>query len=190
MTVALEQAFRELRYHLRVLRDGLEALSMTAEEDTPTRNDVVVAARLSDALLAARGMLEEASSAADAAYRGAAHPLDTNLAWGALIDCQDRFHRFAHNFALELTSYERLDDLRTVGKERGAHWLRWAGVVRQGLEQGRAHVEEVRNAIFVCWQELTERIVTGAVSIQNTTIGQQFTMPEHESPRPLHADTV
>jgi hypothetical protein len=189
MTMALEQAFRELRQHFRILRDGLEALTMTAEEDRPTRNDVVVAGRLSDALLAARGLLEEANSAADEAYRALVHPLDTNSARQALINCQERFHRFAYNFAFELASYERLDDLRTVGTERGAHWLNWAGVVQQGLEQGLTHVEDVRNAIFLCWQELTERIVAGAVSIKNTTIGQQFMVPERAEHQTLHTDT-
>jgi hypothetical protein len=32
----------------------------------------------------------------------------------------------------------------------------------------------------LCWQELTEKLGTGSVSVQNTTIGQQITLPEHE----------
>jgi hypothetical protein len=178
MTVALESAFRELQRHFEVLRDSLEALSMTAEEDRPTRDDVVVAARLSDAVLAARGLLEEASGAAGEAARAVAYPLNVERARRALTTCQERFHRFAHHFSFELASFERIDDLRSVGEERGAHWLNWVDVVRQALEQCRAQVEEVRNAVFLCWQELAERIGAGAVSVQNTAIGQQIAVPE------------
>lgn len=170
--MAAETTFREMQGHVRMLQEALEALGTTVEEDKPKRDDVVVAASLSDAVLASRGLLEEASTAADDACRAVLYPLDGDRARRALALCQERFHRFAHHFSFELASYERLDDLRTVGEERGQHWLNWASVVRHELEQSRALVEDVRNSLFVCWQELAERIATTSVSIQNTSIGQ------------------
>ena len=99
------------------------------------------------------------------------YPLDGDRARRALTLCQERFQRFARHFSFELASYERIEDLRTVGEERGEDWLYWAGVVKRALEQSREQVEEVREKLFVCWQELAERIATTSVSIQNTTIG-------------------
>jgi hypothetical protein len=170
--VAAEATFRDMQGQLRVLQEALEALGMTVEEDKPKWDDVVVASNLSDAVLASRGLLEEASAVADDAYRAVEYPLDGDRARRALTLCQERFHRFAHHFSFELASYNRIDDLRSVGEERGQDWLNWANVVKQGLEQSRALVEEVRNTLFRCWQELSERIATTSVSIQNTTIGQ------------------
>jgi hypothetical protein len=170
--VAAEATFRDMQGQLRVLQEALEALGMTVEEDKPKWDDVVVASNLSDAVLASRGLLEEASAAADGACRAVEYPLDGDRARRALTLCQERFHRFAHHFSFELASYDRIDDLRSVGEERGQDWFYWVGVVKQGLEQSRALVEEVRNTLFLCWQELAERIATTSVSIQNTTIGQ------------------
>jgi hypothetical protein len=170
--VAAEATFRDMQRQLQILQEALEALGTTVEEDKPKRDDVVVASNLSDAVLASRGLLEEARSAAYDACRAVGYPLDGDRARRALTLCQERFHRFAHHFSFDLASYDRIDDLRSVGEERGQDWLNWASVVRQGLEQSRALVEEVRNTLFLCWQELAERIANTSVSIQNTTIGQ------------------
>jgi hypothetical protein len=176
--VPLEQSFAELQRHLRTLQEALEALGTTVDEDKPTRDDVVVASRLSDDLLAVRGLLEEALSAADDACRAIAYPLDGDRTRRALTACQQHFHRFAHSFSFELARYDRMDDLSTVGRERGQEWLHWVSVVKQALEQSCELVEEVRSAVFVCWQELAERIANAAVSIQNTSIGQQISIAE------------
>ena len=176
--MALEQTFAELQRHLRTLQEALEALGTTVDEDKPTRDDVVVASRLSDDLLAVRGLLEEALGAADDACRATAYPLDGERARRALTACQQHFHRFAHSFSFELASYDRIDDLGSIGRERGQEWLNWVGVVKQALEQSCELVEEVRSAVFLCWQELAERIANTTVSLQNTSIGQQISVAD------------
>jgi hypothetical protein len=163
-----------MQSRVRTLQEALEALGTTVDEDRPTRDDVVVAARLSDDLLAARGLLEEVLTAADAACRAIAYPLDGDRARRELSVCQKQFQRFAHAFSFELAGYDRIDDLASVGRERGREWLAWVSVVRQALEQCQVLAEEVGNALFLCWQELSGRIATTPVSIRNTAIGQQF----------------
>ena len=121
--MALERTFADLQRHLRILQEALEALGTTVDEDKPTRDDVVVASRLSDDLLAIRGLLEEALGAADDACRATIYPLDGERARRALTTCQQHFHRFAHSFSFELACYDRMDDLSTVGRERGQEWL-------------------------------------------------------------------
>jgi hypothetical protein len=176
--VALEQTFAELQRHLRTLQEALEALGTTVDEDKPTRDDVVVASRLSDDLLGVRGLLEEAVGAADDACRAITYPLDGDRARRALTACQQHFHLFAHSFSFELACYDRIDDLSCVGRERGQEWLNWVSVVKQALEQSCGLVEEVRSAAFLCWQELAERIANTTVSIQNTSIGQHISVAD------------
>jgi hypothetical protein len=170
--VAIETTFAELQQQLRTLREALEALSTTVDEDRPKQDDVIVAARLSDDLLAARGLLEETLAAADNACRAAAYPLDAERARRALILCQQHFQKFAHVFAFELAGHTRFDDLASIGRERGRGWAEWVSVVTQALEQSAALVEEITDTLFCCWQRLAARLATASVSIQNTTIGQ------------------
>ena len=116
--MAAEAIFREMRAQIQILQEALEALGTTVEEDKPQWDDVVVTVRLSDAVLASRGLLEEARAKADDACRDVVYPLDGDRARRALALCQERFHRFAHHFSFELASYERLDDLRRENSRR------------------------------------------------------------------------
>jgi hypothetical protein len=176
--VAIETVFTELQHRLRSLQEALEALGTTVDEDRPARDDVIVASRLSDDLLAVRGLLEEVLAPADEATESVAYPLDGDRARRALIVCQQRFQRFAHTFSFELAGFERLDDLTSVGRERGRDWHDWVSVVKQALEQSRILSEEVGSSLFLCWQELAERIANTSVSIRNTAIGQQGSAAE------------
>lgn len=174
----IEQTFRDLVRQLRELQEALEGLGTTVDEDKPGGGDVVVASILSDAVLAASGFLEEARQAAGEAHRAVLGSLDADGARRALIRCQKRFHRFAAHFASEFGSYDRIDDLRSVGRERGQDWRNWVTVVTQALEQCREFLEEARNALFLCWQELTERMSMTSVPVRATNIGQQFSARE------------
>ena len=170
--MALQKSFQTLCGQLRELQEVLEALNTTVEEDRPRRKDVVVASSLSDALLAVRGLLEESRAAADEAYEAAGQTPDLDRARRGLITCQERYHRFASEFSHDLASCERMADLASVARERGRDWASWVKVVKQGLGQGQALVEEGREALFLCWQDLAERLGTASVSVQNTSIGQ------------------
>jgi hypothetical protein len=172
--VVLQKSFRKLRDVLQELQDLFEALSTTIEEDRPRRKDVVVASSLGDTVLAVRGLLEESCLAADAACTAVGAPGDLHQARRALITCQEQFHRFASDVARELASCERIADLSSVASERGRDWANWVKVVRQSLEQGQALIEDGREALFLCWQDLSERLGMTALSIRTTNIGQQL----------------
>jgi hypothetical protein len=182
--VALQKSFRDLCIRLQELREVLEAVTTTVEEDRPRRKDVVVASSLGDAVLAVRGILEESRAAADEAWEAVGHPLDVDRARRALITCQERFHRFAAEFSRDLASYERMTDLASVARERGRDWASWVKVVKQGLEQCQALVEEGREALFLCWQDLAERFGAASVSVRTTNVGQQFSLQEPTEKRP------
>ena len=136
--MALENTFRTLQIELQRLREALEELSTTVDEDKPARDNIVVAARLGDSVLGVRGILEEALTAAGEAARAVTPPMDTQWARRALSACQDQFHRFTRQFSWDLVCYERIDDLMSVARERGRHWSAWVTVVRQALDQCRS----------------------------------------------------
>ena len=170
--MAMQKGFRALRAQLQELQEALEALNTTVEEDRPKRKDVVVASSLGDAVLAVRGILEESRVAADEACEAVRHHLDVDRARRALTTCQERFHHFEAEFSHDLASYERMADLASVAQERGREWASWVKVVKQGLEQCQALVEAGRDALFLCWQDLTERLGTASVQVRNISIGQ------------------
>jgi hypothetical protein len=172
--MAIEKTFKELRAGLQRLQEALEAVSTIVEQDKPARGEVVVATKLSDALLAIRGTLEESRAAAEDGELAVGHPLDIDRARRALTACQERFHLFANRFVAELLSYEALTDLMSVGRERGRQWLSWTTVVKESLEQSGSLLNDVRDELFLCWQELAERIGMTSVSVQTTAIGQQI----------------
>jgi len=172
----MAKTFADMRHQLQVLQEALEALGTTIDEDRPTRDDVVVAASLGDAVLSVRGILEDARAAADDACESTGHPLDMERARRALTTCQRQFHRFAAEFSHDLASYERMFDLESIAQERGRDWAGWVMVVKQGLEQCQALVEAQRDALFASWQELTERLSVASVSIHATNVGQQFSV--------------
>ena len=172
--MALQKSFQALCGQLRELQEVLEAVNTTVEEDRPRRKDVVVASSLADAILAVRGLLEESRVAADEACDAIGPSPDLDRARRALTTCQERFHRFAAEFSHDLVSYDRMADLASVARERGRDWASWVEVVHQGLAQCQAFVEEGREALFLCWQDLTERLSATSVSVHTTNIGQQL----------------
>ena len=138
----------------------------------------MVATSIADAIVALRGLVEEARSDANEAAQVTMKRLDSDRVRRALTSCQEQFHRFLTQFHSELMSYERIDDLASIARERGREWFDWVGVVRQELEQCLALADDLRDCLLLCWQELVERAGTTSVSVQNTTIGQQIAAPE------------
>ena len=153
--MALETTFRTLTVKLRRLHDILKAVLLTVG-DQPTGRGTVLADELENALLDMMGRLEEARTAAWAAEKAVALPVDVDRARRALSICQEGFHRVEAKFANQLVCYERLRDLTSLGSERGREWKSWTGSMKTAIEECRAPLEKVRKALTGCWQELVE----------------------------------
>jgi hypothetical protein len=172
--VPLEATFRELFTELRKLQDTLVAVRLTVVEDKPVRGEAALADYLEDSILDLMGLLDESLKAARAAQKAVGNVPDLNAARRALTICQERFHRLAQQFALELVSYEKLKDLATLGTERRGEWLPWSNSVKDGIEQCRQPLEAADKALAACWQEIAERAGMTSVSVQATNIGQKI----------------
>ncbi len=168
--MAADASFATLNARIERLREALDALGTTVDEDRPRNGEVAAVAYFADAVLAARGALEETLAAlgsSDAASR------ESDLRH-ALAGCHRQFQAYARRFAAELASHDRLDDLSRVAKG-GREWSDWVGVVRLELDQCALLANDVDDVLLQCWQDLLER--AAAVAIHNTVIGSQIAFP-------------
>jgi len=170
----LESTFQDLSAQLRTLRDALLGLRVTVVEDKPLQGDVVLVDMFGDAADDLLGWLEEALAAAENGQQATEQRIDLDRARRALTTCQERFNRIAQCFSSDLTSYERITELKRLGHRRHGEWLAWANSVKGAVDQCKQPLYEVNQALFLCWQEMTERVGMTSVSMQSTTIGQQI----------------
>ena len=175
--MAIEATFQDLVGKFGAARESFESLRLTAVEDRPLQDEVLLVERLSDAIDDLQGWLEEAVAAAAAAQQAVRHPLDGYRARVALALANERFIRLEYKFFSEGVSYEEISELARLGRRRGREWLGWTGSVIAALDQCRAPLRDLDEALLACWQELGERLGTSAISVQTTTIGQQISGP-------------
>lgn len=147
---------------LRLLHEALSALRTTVVEDKPVGGDVVLVDVFGDAADDLLGLVAEAHDAAATAQRAASAPADMQLVSGSLSISQARFNALAFRFVSDLLPYERIAELMRCGRNRGGEWHTWAVSVRDALDWCRQPLFEANEALFGCWQELTDRALAGA----------------------------
>jgi hypothetical protein len=172
--MALEKIFREFTTALRRLNDRLQELRITVVEDRPVKNDAVVVDNLEYAVEDLAGWLQEALDGAGAGLKATATPPDLDAARRALAMCQERFRRIEDVFSSHLVSYERMADLTSFGSERRGEWPLWVASVKRGIDLCRHPLEDSRNRLAECWQEIAERVGMTNISVHNTSIGQKI----------------
>ncbi|SRR5581483_6747974 len=179
--MALEKTFRQFTARLLRLYDRLGELRLTVVVDRPQKNDAVVVDGIEYAVEDLLGWLNEAVHAAKAAEQALGQRVDLDQARRALMKCQERFRQIEKVFAENLVSYDRLKDLATFGSERRGEWPAWVSTVRHGIDQCRQPLDEARNALADCWEEIAERVGTTSISVQTTNIGQKISPSSSEA---------
>jgi hypothetical protein len=173
----LETAFRDLNVHLQQLRDALLGLRLVTE-DKPLEGDAVLVDIFGDAAADLLGWLEDGLIAANAGLQGLDQRIDVERSRRELTNCQERFNRIAHRFSSDLLSYERIAELKRLGRQRQGEWLAWAKSVKQALDACKQPLYDVSQTLFSCWQEMTARPGLISLSVQATNVGQQITVPQ------------
>src|SRR5207247_3491423 len=99
---------------------------------------------------------------------------DLSLVRRAMINCQSQVNRVSLRFFSELVSFEALEDLGSLQRERQKLWHHWVSGVKDALDRCRQPIDDVNQALFQCWQELSERSNLVSLSVQATSSGQQI----------------
>jgi hypothetical protein len=158
---------------------------MMVVEDKPLRDEVMLMERLGDAVEDSMGWLAEAQEAAEQGLRAASGEFDSSGARRALIGCQDKFNRLTQEYFSDLASYERIDELVKFGLRSRGERLRWSNAVKQALEEYQQPLQDAAHALFLCWQELVDRLGIQSVSVHTTNIGQKIVSDVRDGKRPL-----
>jgi hypothetical protein len=74
-----------------------------------------------------------------------------------------------------------MEALNSLVQEDGKEWWQWVNGVKDGLEWCRQPLYDVNQALFQCWQELTEGPGLVSVSVNASSMGQQISLAR-ESP--------
>ena len=172
--MALETTFRTLFIQIRKLVDTLNAVLLTVGDRPPNRGAALVDG-MENTILDMLGTLQEARTAAKAAERAVAAPLDLERARQSLAKCQEGFRQVEQQYANDLVSYEKVKQLVILASERGGEWKPWAGSMKDAVQECREPLEQVAKALVACWNELAERLGMTNVSVNATNIGQQIT---------------
>jgi hypothetical protein len=173
----LEKTFRDHTTGLRKLRDRVQELRMTVVEDPPRHRSAAIVESYEYAVEDLLGWVNEALEAAMEAEVSVGEQVDLGAARWSLAVCQDTFHRIERVFSTNLVSYEKMKDLSSFGNERRGEWSAWTATVKLGIDHCREPLDDSRNALAACWQELAERAGGTTVSVRTTNIGQQITTP-------------
>jgi hypothetical protein len=174
--VAIESTFQDLVAALYRAEDVFTTLGLTIREDRPAE-DAVPIEQLGEAIDDVVGWLHNARVEAIAAHKAVVHPIDAYRVRQALAGCQERVFRATGKYAVEIVSYERLGALSLFCNERDIRWRVWAPEALEAVEGCREPLDEVARALLACWQELTERLSSGGVTVQSTSVGQQISVP-------------
>jgi hypothetical protein len=152
--MTLEASFETVVLRFRILRDAVSSLHVTVVEDNPQTGAALVdnLATIIEDLI---GHLEAAETAAREGQEAVAYPTDSQKTQRSVVICQQSF-----------------------GHERGGEWRGWTNTVIESLKGCRQPVFEVDQALFMCWQELAERMGMNSVSMHSTNIGQKIEVLE------------
>ncbi len=185
--MAIEAEFLHLATAFEALREVLQSLGLTVIEDRPSRGEVLLVERLGNLVEDLRGLSEEGLEAAQQARRAVGHPLDGYRVRQALGCASERFIALKFQFFNNAVSHETIDALQRFGRQSGGEWLGWSASVVTGLQRCREPLRALDEAVLQAWQELSERLGSGALSVQTTNIAQQIAVPRPERRRPGNA---
>jgi hypothetical protein len=172
--VLLERTFGELCAALQRLHDDLAALRVTVVEDKPLTGEVMLVDDFGNAAEDVLGWVKQALAQAMESYRAVSAQVDQERARATLADCQEQFHQAVQRFSTGLMAYERVRSLMRLGRHRKGEWRAWCGSVKESLDRCQPQLLIIYQALLACWQELSERAMSGSVSIRATSIGQQL----------------
>jgi hypothetical protein len=189
--MAIETTFERLERALEKLKTELEELRVNATDffpvpRTPGRKNgqdpdetppppVVM---LADTAADLEGEVEQGHQASREACQAVRHPRNLAHAQVALATVQLALNRLLRKLVLELATYDALQTLVQMARQRGKAWADWASLVKSLVNLCEQRALDAAEALADCWQDLTDKLAVNSVSVQATNIGQQITARE------------
>jgi hypothetical protein len=181
--MGLEAAVTNLVETLKALTASVEEVQFCAVEDRPKRGDSVLIDLVDSAAEDLKAQVRHARLAAKRMRKALGPPLDLERLRHSLGACQHSHTAAAQRFAAEMHCYDRIADLKRLGRERGGEWKGWATELVRAVEHCEAPLGAVGQALVDCWQEVAERAGAGSVAVRTTSIGAiHMTPPERRTP--------
>ncbi len=179
--MALRPNLLDLSLRLGDLVESVDSLRRAAL-DIYEERALGLAALVADECEVAKGFLDEARAALADALRALDPPVDFESARVGVLRVKDGFLEAV--VRLDALRTRRLRDVANEGSEIGPNGVRWAATVRRSFDDCRSHAWEAVGPFFASFEEITERMAAGAVSVQTTSIGQQINVGEEEAADP------
>jgi hypothetical protein len=174
--MALDGSVENLVTRLKELGDAISVFQWAAVEDRPRQGDSVlidIVGGIADDLL---GLAREARKSAADTCKALGPPPDFDRIRRSVTTCQEQFNGLSQRIGSELLTYERISELKQLGRERRGGWQAWTAEVTRSIERCREPLHEVNEALFLCWREIAERAGMTSVSVHTSTIGQKVTV--------------
>jgi hypothetical protein len=189
--MSLELAFQLLSKRLESLSDEVEELRFNAADFFPPTDPSAKnnsdehkqrppspVESLGENAEAVKGDLHEALAAFGKALTAIRPPRDLQQAQAALIDVSRYLNDAVDRFRKDIMQPMTLQLLSQMASELSGEWPEWLRQIKSITYTIRDKFLEVWRALCQCWEELSDKLNSNAVSVQTTNIGQQITAPE------------
>jgi len=193
--MSLELAFELLSKRLESLRDEVEELRFNAADffppahpsgkpngDAHKQRPPSPVETLGENAEAVKGDLHEALAAFGKALAAIRPPRNLQQTQAGLIDVSRYLNDAVDRFRKDIMEPMTVQVLSQMATELGGEWPEWLGQIKSIIYTIRDKFLEVWRALCQCWEELADKLSSGAVSVQTTNIGQQITAPEMREP--------
>ncbi|SRR5438045_5273350 len=127
-------------------------------QDHPEDGETVVEEDLCFAFDAISGWLTESMALLDAGIQSLDLDCDYLSAAKALVACNRRLLLILKKFGSEMITYEHVDELAQLAKDRNGEWPSWSSNVRELLDGLRQLLQELQELTLECWQEIAESV--------------------------------
>ncbi|MEY3275229.1 MAG: hypothetical protein RL153_494 [Verrucomicrobiota bacterium] len=172
--MSLENAFQTLRRAMARLLETVSALHVAVAEDKPTRGDVILVEQLDGLATDVSGAFEEADAHVVRALRASQQNSPLQPIRAELRDAHAAILRGAGVVTSRLSAHDPMAQLLQMGRERGREWREWSQEVKTLVDRCAALLPDVTAALMECWNELADRMARFSMSVQSSSIGQQF----------------
>jgi hypothetical protein len=188
--MTVQSAFAALGEKMANLEERFNNLIWAVVQAQPEQaEEHPLAERFEDVAQDLTGLVIEARGAIQLESLMAGDQVNMPAARRALIACQGRCNQVMQQFCSQLTSHQIIEMLNSVTDPA---WESWVSGVQDALRWCGLALHEANQALFQCWQELTDH--SGLVSVSvSATSGQQIQMsmePPGDATKPAQATDI